>query len=273
MKLTKNDKFYKYTDDGALILIRLKRIKNQNCFIVYDEDDNEFTLTREELKEYTKLRPNGYISISCVGLEGGLRDVIVSYYKREDLNKDDSIPYIICRQNIIDIFSLQGSVVGATVSQATCPKGLDFKTLIVARSVESIENVSYYIDDSLDDIFRPINTVNCDDLLRENKERADMAEDTPPGFCSSVKELLENNGFMFEVLLSNNICQIPSVIELSDDNSIDEKTLVVIRNLFNDIINPILIPYSGDIDISRIERDYYMIADKEYNLYILTSLN
>ena len=29
MKLTKNDKFYKYTDDGELIEIRLKRIKNK----------------------------------------------------------------------------------------------------------------------------------------------------------------------------------------------------------------------------------------------------
>lgn len=273
MKLMKNEKFYKYDENDELIEIRIKKIKNENCFVVYDKDGNEFTLNKEELKEYTKLRPHGYISFSCVGLDGGIRDIIISYYKREDIDKDGKIPYVICRQNIIDIFNLGSrSVIGSTVSQANCPKGIDFKNLIVARSVESIENVAYYITDSLDDVLKPINTLNYDDLLKENKERADKEEDTPPGFCESLRQLLEENQFMFDVLLANNIYQIPHVIEYKD-NIMDEKTKIIVNSFFQDIQNPILIEYDNSIDRGRIQRDYYMIADKNYKLYILTSLN
>ena len=273
MKLTKNDKFYKYTDDGELIEIRLKRIKNRNTFVMYDKNDKEFVLNRDELKEYNKLRPHGYISFSCVGLDNGLRDVIVSYYKREDIDKEGKIPYIICRQNIIDIFNIGSrGVIGTSVSQSNCPKGIDFKTLIVARSIECIENVSYYITDSLDDILKPINTLNFDDLLKENKSRADMEEDTPPGFCSSLRQLIEENQFMFEVLLANNIYQVPHKIEVKD-GIIDDKTKLIVAKLFKDIINPVLIEYDNTIDRSKIERDYYMLCDKDYDLYILTSLN
>lgn len=274
LRLTKNDKLYKYTDDGVLLTVRVKKVKNENCFVVYDTNDEEFTLNREEIKEYTKLRPNGYISISCVGLEHGLRDVIVSYYKREDIDKDGKIPYIICRQNMIDIFNMGSrSVMGATVSQSNCPKGIDFKSLIVARSVESIENISYYVGDSLDDILKPVNTLNCDDLLKENKERAEAEEETPPGFCETVRELLDTNQFLFEVLLANNVYQIPHKIETDENGKLDDKTKVVVEKLFSDIPNPILIEYDNTINTSKIKRDFYMLSDIDYKLFILTSLN
>lgn len=273
MKLMKNDKLYRYTDDGALITVRLKKIKNSDKYIIYDENKKETSLTAEEIKKYTKLRPNGFISITCVGLEQGLRDVIVSYYKREDVDKDGKIPYIICRQNIIDVFNIGSrSVIGSAVSQANCPKSIDFKTLILAKSIESIENISYYVGDSLDDVLYPVNTLNADDLLKENKAKADKEEDTPPGFCTSVKELLETNQFMFEVLLANKIYQIPHEIEIDNDGNFDQKTSIVINKLFSDIPNPCLIPYTPDIDRNKIERDYYTLSDKNYKLYILTSL-
>ena len=273
MKLIKNDKLYRYTDDGSLIMVKLKKIKNEDKFIVYDDNKEEYTLNAEEIKKYTKLKPNGFISITCVGLEKGLRDVIVSYYKREDIDKEGKIPYVICRQNIIDVFNIGSrDVIGATVSQATCPKGIDFKTLILAKSIESIENISYYVGDSLDDVLYPVNTLNADDLLKENKAKADMEEDTPPGFCTSVRELLETNQFMFEVLFANNIYQVPHVIEIDEEGKVDEKTALVINKLFNDIPDPSIIPYTLDIDRSKIERDYYILSDKEYNLFILTNL-
>lgn len=274
MRLVKNDKLYRYTNDGSLLIVRIKKIKNSNKFIVYDENKNEYTMDAEEIKKFTKLRPNGFISITCVGLEKGLRDVIVSYYKREDIDKEDKIPYIICRQNIIDVFNIGSrSVIGATVSQSNCPKGVNFKTLILAKSIESIENISYYVGDSLDDILYPVNTLNADDLLKENKAKADQEEDTPPGFCESVRELLESNQFMFEVLLANNIYQVPHKIELNENGKFDQKTAIVVNRLFSDIQNPSIIPYTMDIDRSRIARDYYTLSDIDYNLFILTNLN
>ena len=33
LRLTKNDKLYKYTDDGVLITVRVKKVKNENCFV------------------------------------------------------------------------------------------------------------------------------------------------------------------------------------------------------------------------------------------------
>ncbi len=274
MKLIKNDKLYKYNDEGTLEMVRVKRIKNEDRFIVYNEDKEEFTLNAEEIKKYNKLRPNGFISITCVGLEKGLRDVIVSYYKREDVDKEGKIPYVICRQNIIDVFNVGSrDVIGATVSQATCPKGIDFKTLILAKSIESIENISYYVGDSLDDVLYPVNTLNADDLLKENKAKADMEEDVPPGFCTSVRELLETNQFMFEVLFANQIYQVPHVIELDEDGKFDEKTNIVVNKLFGDIPDPSIIPYTLDIDRTKIKRDYYIISDKDYKLFILTNLN
>ena len=274
MKLIKNDKLYRYTDDGALLIVRLKRIKNGNKFIVYDKNKEEFTLTAEEIKKFTRLKPNGFISISCVGLNDGLRDVIVSYYKREDVDQKGKIPCVICRQNIIDIFNVGSrSVIGTTVSQSNCPKGLEFKSLILAKSVESIENISYYVGDSLDDILYPVNTLNADDLLKENKAKADKEEDIPPGFCESVRELLETNQFMFEVLFANNIYQVPHKIELNENGELDEKTKIIINKLFSDIINPSIIPYTLDIDRNKIARDYYILSDIDYNLFILTNLN
>lgn len=271
MKLTKNDKFYRYTNDNEFVEIRLKKIKNRDTFVVYDKNDNEFTLTREELKEYTKLKPHGYISFSSVGLDGGLRDVIVSYYKKEDIDKDGKIPYIICRQNMIDLFNMGSrSVIGSCVSQSNCPKGLDFKSLILARSVENIENVSYYITDSLDDILKPINTLNFDDLLKENKRIADMEEETPPGFCSSLKQLLEENQFMFEVLLANKIYQVPHRL-LDEDGSINEKSKLLFSKIFK-ISSPVLFDFDNTIDRSKIELEYYMISDIDYKLFILVDL-
>ena len=54
MKLIKNDKLYRYTDDGSLIMVRLKKIKNEDKFIVYDDNKEEYTLNAEEIKKYTK---------------------------------------------------------------------------------------------------------------------------------------------------------------------------------------------------------------------------
>ena len=186
-------KYYTYNDNHEVVVLRLKKIKNSDLYIMLDKDNNEVRLSKKEFDKYIKLNQDGFVTFSRVALEQGIEDVIVSLHRREDLSST-SVPYAVCRQNIFDIFTNQINrdenmmYVGVSVSKDTCPVDVDYNITLACNGVLESDIVNVYLDDTLEDIMRFINPVNYDRVLKRLYD--DIGNNkTVSGYCKSLNEL------------------------------------------------------------------------------------
>ena len=77
-------------------MLRLVRIKNQNTYVLVDENNTKIKMDLETLKkEYTKLSPDGFLSLSVVKLDNNMNDVIITLHRRQEIENSDDTPYIL----------------------------------------------------------------------------------------------------------------------------------------------------------------------------------
>lgn len=264
-------KYYTYNENHELVVLRLKRIKNDNLYIMLDKDNNEIRLNREEFGKYIKLNQDGFVTFSRVALEQGIEDVIVSLHRKEDLSSTNT-PYAVCRQNIFDIFTNQINrdenmmYVGVSVSKDTCPVDVDYNITLACNGVLESDIVNIYLDDSLEDIMRFVNPVNYDSVLRRLYDDIGNSK-TVSGYCKSLEELLIENDFMQDFHRAFKVIELKSVIK---DNNINIEQLYMLWDILKSkISNVFTIPYGKDIDLTKIERDYSLVCDNSNKVYIL----
>lgn len=260
-------RYYRYVGD-RLIQIRLLRIKNDNCYVV-ESYGQRFNMTKTEFKTYTKLRPDGYISFSVANLEDGIKDVIVMFFRKQDMAQ--LIPFAVCRMNIYDMFTNvinkeDGILyIGCSVNQDSCPADIDFNLTRACNGTEKDDVIAVYIEDTLDSILHLVNSVPYDDVLYTLS--AGYVPDKTRGVCSTLRELLEQNHFIDDVYYGFNELpvQFKYIPEVAGDliHAVED----VIKH---EMINPVWVKFDRDIDISKIKDKYLIIRDIEDNLFIVS---
>ncbi len=277
MRVNKWDKFYKIKDDDSIEILRLLRIKNSDCFVMVNDKKEKIKLTENELLKYTKLKPDGYVNFAAVSLDKGVKDVVISMFRRRDIEDGNSIPYCICRQNVFDLFANQlikegdPQYAGCSVSIETCPANTDYKMMMACDELFQTENISIYIDDPLENILYPVSLVNFDDILRENKKIATKSETRISGYCSKVKELLEQNHFIYDVLRAFNIYKVPfKTIYNEETNEIDIEQRHILEEMFKtEMFSTFVVKFTKEINLSKIERDHIIISDDSNDLWVV----
>lgn len=302
MAAQKGQKYYKYIGK-ELYSIRLGRIKNNkfSAKVLTEDTHNEYIqVSEEELKsDYILLNPDGYITFCIVKLHGDIEDVIVTLHRNKDMSAN-ALPYAVCRQSVSDVFSQtlvktdQIIYVGCSVSQDTCPEGIDFRAMTSCDSMESMDAVAVYMDDTLNDILSFINIKKYNNVLfkstsasikayKNMKERATIARSqgnfmlSPPpkpfGYENDLKDLLIHNDFMYDFYKAFGINILPFPIYMEEYININDNSIRKIRYLEDiirhDILEVYVTPFSKTIDLKQIMRNYMLAIDSNDKLWII----
>lgn len=282
MKIYVGDRFYKQVSDDDSEDFRVVKIKNENTFRIKYSNGNIDTISRSTIeKDYVRLIPDGLIAMNIVNVgkanpndKEELKDVIVAIYKTEDLDNGVNIPFAVCRQSIEDLFTKQINsnpyiqYAGMSMNQNNVPAGCDFIMILACNSIAYSIGCSVYLDDTLEDILSLVNTKKFDEVLSSMHSK--IASNVY-GYYPTLKELLENNDFMFDFRQSFNIEKVyfPMLIN-KDDYTIELEQLETLENIVHFIMeDPYVIPFSRDIDLDEIKRSYLLVSDIKDDIYIV----
>lgn len=277
MKTHVGSKFYRFTGESdfqKLEMLRLVRIKNQNTYVLVDENNTKIKMDLETLKkEYTKLSPDGFLSLSIVKLDNNMNDVIITLHRRQEIENADDTPYIVCRQSIYDFFTNQVNhsddirYIGMSISQESCPPQLKVRDCSICNSVIKSQVIDVYLDDTFNSILSLLNTQEADRVLDK------LARTAPPniyGWCSSVKDLMIGTRFMYDFLRAFNIYPLNFKIIIQDGNTLSHDQVVQFEDMIKrQILKILVVPYAKDIDFDSIKNNYMIVSDIDEKLYVL----
>lgn len=273
MKINIGDKFYKVDDNENVQIIRVQKIKS-NSIIVLDDKKQKQSISESELEQYTKLKPDAYITFSIVTLEQNMKDIIISMHKRTDIEYGIQTPYAACRQNILDIFANQiikddTYYIGCSMSKDTCPPDVDYNVIVACNSISKMYMVSAYIDDYLDDWLEIIPIKKFDQVL-ENIYGS-ITNANLQGYSKSLRELLEVNGFMYDFHKGFNIEEVPFSVVYNDITlELESNQVRYLEDLYkNEMFRTYVIKYTKEINLSKIQRSHVLISDTNNDLYII----
>lgn len=293
--------FYKYLDDDTYDLKRIVAICNEDTIKVLDLNGNVKKINISELDDYTKIVPDGMISVvvADMGEINGknVEDVIISLYKMGDMNLGNYEPYVVCRQNITDFFANHlatsgesTNLVGVSVSRDTCPENIDYGIMIACNDIKS-DNVmvNIYIEDTIDSILGLIKSKPFDRTLEgclqdhcKSKGILYMGQDEVDGYCKTLELLLKLNNFEFDLNAAYNILPINESIsdvvkEIHDEILGDYVSLpqyiidALSAQMKINIQDTFVVPYDREnFSLSDIaDTKYLMLKDINNLLYIV----
>ena len=208
---------------------------------------------------------------------GPTKDVVVVL---KSFPIEDDLPYAVCRQSISDFFTNNlrkseiATYVGVCVSRDTCPSNIDFKDVLSCNGIAENMPVAVYIDDSLEDILSLFRQKKYDTVLRnlEIVLKNNMRDNIVLGCCKTLKELLENHNFMYDFRKCFKIMDLPFAIDEQSQELSIENIQFMSNELKVDIVRTYVIPYSKEIDLKSIKRNYTLAAsavDNYSKIYIV----
>ena len=279
-KLYPGIKFFKYDEDENLHQVRIKKVNVVDKTITcYDNNWKLTTIPYERLiEDYTMLKQDGIMIFLIVNVQDA-KDVVITLQRSDS---DDKLPFAVCRQSIYDFFTNITNnkpwigYIGVSVSKDTCPANIKFEDVLACTGVDKSFPVAVYLDDTLDMILKFIKTSVFDKTLVELKR---MSEENIKnngnrmeiqGYCTSIKELLKLNYFMNDFRSCFNIRTLPFHIDGELEHISNPNVLFLEKELKVNIMETYLIPYSKEIDLKQIKRDYLLVADsQDEKVYIL----
>lgn len=260
-------------------IIRITRIKNRDTVSIKNiVTGNCDKITIEDLKhKYVKLNPNGFITFSLADLDNDIKDVMCIFLRREDIDNNISTPYAVCRQNILDLFANQiyaGKQVfmGISISKDTCPKNIDFNMTLACNGLNRTETIAVYYEDTMDDILSFVNSSIFDQVLKTNKNKIIklMRNEKIKGFNSSLKQLVEENDFMYDIHKGFHIYELPFELHESKNLlSLKEKGYIENEIIRKPISSILVSKYTKYIKLDHIQREYFLAVDKNKKLFII----
>lgn len=304
-------KFFKKDDNDNVEIIRLVKAKsykdptNLPAIVTIEKEDG----TREKiesklLNDYTPLEPDGVVMFSIVELgtdehDKPVKDVVVTGVKFLNMKLGDTAPFVICRQNIVDIYNNlivrtdDDIIYGCSINQSNCPTNYDFRAFLMADKVVDTITVNIYRMDTLDDILALIETKEFDSILENNNatfiknevDKKDIAKamfkKSYKGWCKSLKQLLLENNFQSDINEMFGIIDVE--FKLSDfmvtrklpneeeyDSVIDDMILWF-SGLYNAPIQELtVLEYYHDINLGDFNNSrYFFLRDNTKKLYML----
>lgn len=296
-------KIYKEQDDGSF---DIKRIVNvypaTESFEVLNEDGSKKNFKYDSFKEYTPLEPYGIIMFDILSMNTGkntsTKDVLISVYSLLDmkLNGRRAIPYMMCRQGIVDVFNFlncqnpeDNDLVGLCVTKDNCPAQIDYQDITACSDIDYSVSMSFYRDDDIETILQCIpqdrfNAVLNNLYISHCKSSSPLAiyNKTDKGWCRDLKTLMEINNFMVDF---NTLCGTTGVdFNLKDyllpvDNQPDYMQLNSDALLFFDLtfkVNAVetrVVKYDYSINMGDFNNsNYTLLRDNQNNVYIVVYL-
>lgn len=279
----------KYFDSDGYI-IRITSGKNPDKIKAINEDGEKLILTQQELLDkYTLLSPDAVATFNVAKIQH-LEDVIVVVYRKDEIDRKDEIPYIVCRQSITDFFSNavapEMQYCGVCLSKESCPEGVDIQQTLACDGVSRSEQVMIYMDDKLDTILSFVKTKEYDNILYSlfvdhlryvSKSRGGdiffknaINEDAIDGYCKNLRDLLSYNNFMFDLHRGFNI--YPMDIDLNKDVDAElseDNKKVLSRYMCKNITDSYVIRFTKEIDLNKIQKEYILISDKSEDVFLV----
>lgn len=285
MQVCVGQKYYYYENDSdeSLNVFQILKVRRKEVIGVLN-GKSTIKVKQDTLKNYTLIKPDGYLTISIVELGDKNEDVIVTLCRKQD---GDGVtkPFAICRQGIADVFGNQilkdDSVflIGTSVNADNCPTNVDFNMVSACDKIKSYKIVACYSEDSLEKTLSLIDTKVFDETLFHLYNKSPniiklMGINLPVyGFCKSLKELLEFNDFEYDYLKAFNINKVPFKLEIElgyDNIMINSDQLKYLEDIANcHMINMYIMKYDKTINLNLVKRNYIMISDSTKQVYII----
>lgn len=280
---------YRYNNDELIQARIIEYKQSQDWFNVYLNSKLEHLKVDDVLNNWILLSPDAIITINIVKLQQG-KDLMVCVHPLKEMN---SIPTVICRQSIVDVFSDMAYkispeyrmslrkvlFVGMCVTEKTCPADIDYRVILSCESVENTCKIGYYIEDDLENIFLYIkNTNKYNKLLRDIKTKGLQSNmllgyNEVVGYNETLKELLVNTGFLKDVRTTFNMVELPFEIYATDAivTSYNDIRMGLFTNLMNKEVTTMYITkYDRSVNLDDIERDYVIgMSMNSQDLYII----
>ena len=305
------EQYYRFLEDESVEQIRVVSVKNLNEIkIMNSNGDIEKVNPSDILEKYILLEPDGLITVAEVGMgkdsKGyNVNDVVVCLYRSSEMNIGNYEPFAVCRQNITDFFANYFSespngtnLVGVSVSKDSCPENISFELVRSCVDIKTCVSINIYIEDTIDSILamcgnklkgfdRTLKSLYEDHYKSfphlqwgASKNLHDKGE-AIDGYCTSLKDLLTLNNFMYDFNSGYNILEINTDIEeekiLVEDDifgkyyTLPTDITVELSKVFKqNISDTIVVQYTHEIAIEDLAgTKYFMIRDKNNMIYII----
>lgn len=303
-KVILGSRYFKYDSKNELRVIKVvgySNIETANVILIKGTSAvKRFKIPIDKLEEdYTLLNPDAYISFNIVGLQDNIEDIIVTINRLSDIAKGNNSPYAVTRQNIVNVHSTyikayeNDHEIGMTLSIESCPEGFDFNIMTACNEIKKNITIAGYCDDNLEDILMCIKskyikdfnnvlytlyTDHINSVPKEYRLEAMKSGRIHRGYCQTLKELLEYHEFMYDYERAFSIVKIPELnlttMRISGDSIngflINSTALDIIEKTYSKkILNPLVIRFDKDINLSLIKRNKLLIKDINNKVYIV----
>lgn len=264
------------------------------CHIKHLEDGVGIkTLTQDEFNamkhEYTALGSEGVMSITnIVAAENEshqIKDVLAIFFPNNRTTKvpDANRPYIVARQGVNNIFSLNTSDVGISFSIDSVPEGYTLMDLV--------ENIGV-LSSVLTHVYRTDNSTELDAILQNDETtkilhdlfdhqfyfyqntrvdfNMEVTEDSVlNGYCRTIKQFLESTDFMGDLYNKMNIIRVDFPMEQSIELDLDQKLVcsTMLGGARIDKAVPMMFDYS--INMTAVKMKYFLAEDSNNILWIV----
>lgn len=303
-------KLVRFDEDNTPHMIRVvgvktgfkeSRDKHLNAMKVYDYDTG---LTSEwklkDFKDYSPIEPDGVITVSIAIVRDNdnkaLKDVVVTASRYIDM-KLAKVPYVVCRQNVVDMFynllmqSEENNMVGISCNQDTAPANFDFRLLLAANSISEYKMINFYRIDTLEEILKLFDHKPYDNVLAKLYEEHCKATNNPKalmkkedmGYCKDLDTLLSSNGFKYDINQMLGITDVNFTIKdyiVEKDlpgkpgekyESVSDDMIAWLSSIYNmNITDLTILKFDHDIDIVEFKNTkYFLMRDDTNTLYLL----
>ena len=287
MKIITGEKYYK-TETGEIVRVLVDSNPNMiKCSM--GNSLQRLKLRPDELeKDYVRLIPHATITFSIVKVQD-MEDVIITVYRREDMEKKETLPYIVCRQSITDLFAntinpdYKNLITGFCASKESLPEKVPMENILACDTIISSDVVAVYMNDNFKDIMKLIRSKAYDIVLYnlfvdhvnykyKDNVKEYMNKSCVDGYVKTLKDLLTDNEFMYEFNRGFGI--YPLTLTVSNDEIKDKKlnaynSMIISNLILRKITSTLLIPYEHVIDTDIIENDHILFKDNSGRLFIL----
>lgn len=272
-------KYFRYLDDNTVEIARVTKMKPGTIF--FKVGDRKLKAPKDIfLEEYTELMEHGMCTFAIVSLEQGSKDVVIMVYRRQELEDKDPIPYVICRQNMLDFFTDQVEKIrlrtenvpihlGVSVTKDNVPEDIPMDGLMICNGIDYSENFAIYRDDSIDDILSLIKERTLFDRFFDDLSKKTAGSDIR-GVRKSLVELIHETGFERDLLASFGIVPANFKLEINENGTLSYEQHLMFQNYLNRVLTNIYVTkYEYYINLNAIKRDYILVKDNTKNIYIV----
>ena len=281
-----------YKEEGDTIetlrVINDKDPNNVKCSVNGTLKRKRVTIDQLET-DYNRLAPHGVVYFNTAKV-GNIEDVIVMMYRNKDIENNESTPYLVCRQNITDIFSntinpdYKNLIAGCAVSKITIPEGINMDMLLACDGIGLSQGVCVYMDDTLNTILSFIKSKPYDNILYNlfyehvkykypDEINTNMKYTLLDGYSKTLKDLLRDNEFEYEFNIGFGIYTIDHISISNAEEQLGSLSLfnkMEIGSMIGKNLGKVfLMRYDKDIDLKEINRDYILFKDMGNTMYIL----